>query len=69
MTKRKDAQTIDLSQYITPIKAAGETGYSSRHVRLLAMRGEIKAVKVSPRVWLIHRQSLMQYMESDRARK
>lgn len=67
-SKRNTSQ-IDLSQYVTPINAARETGYSSRHVRLLAMRGEIQAVKISPHVWLIHLPSLLEYMKSDRARK
>jgi excisionase family DNA binding protein len=39
---------------ITVIQAAARLGISARRVRVLISQGRIKAVKITPRMWLVN---------------
>ncbi len=62
MTKRKDAQTIEPSQYISTEQAAKQIGVSSRWIRLKAEAGEIEGVKIG-RAWLVNIKSLKAFQD------
>jgi len=50
--------------YITTAEGVELTGYHVEYLRYLARTGAIKAQKVTPRAWLINRQSLLDYQET-----
>ena len=47
--------------YITTAEAVELTGYHIEHVRQLVRRGDIEAVKIAGRTWLVNHQSLLDY--------
>ena len=47
--------------WITTAEAVALTGYHIKHVRKLARDGVIEARKVTPRAWLLNRDSLLRY--------
>lgn len=53
-------QTLELSDWVTIGQSAARSNYSERHIRLLATRGEIKAMKLGGR-WLVFWPSLQYY--------
>lgn len=61
---------ITLADYATieDIAADGRIGYTAYWLRRLAQSGKVKAVKVGPArgQWLIHRQSLLDYIAQQR---
>jgi excisionase family DNA binding protein len=66
MAKKQSAAKIDLSKLVNTAEAARRTGYTDRHVRLLAMRGQIVAVKTG-RDWLVNLESLLDHQRKQHA--
>lgn len=56
-----------MAKELTVSEAAQLAGYSERHVRRLARQGQVDARQVGGWLYLIDRQSLMEYAEKMKA--
>jgi|WetSurMetagenome_2_1015567.scaffolds.fasta_scaffold78218_2 hypothetical protein len=52
--------------WLTSVEAEALTGYTLYHLSRLARGGQVNAQKVSGRVWLFERESLMTYQATAR---
>jgi excisionase family DNA binding protein len=47
--------------WITTAQAVELTGYHVEYLRELLRQGEVEAVKLTPRAWLVNKESLLAY--------
>jgi excisionase family DNA binding protein len=50
-----------MTDWISTSEAAALVDYTPGHVRRLARDGEIRARKVTPRAWIVHRGDLLEH--------
>ncbi len=58
-----------ISEWVTTKEAGAILGITSRHVNLLVSQGVLEAIKVTPRMTLVKRDSLSSYTPKKRGRK
>lgn len=52
---------VIIEGWITTVEAVALTGYNVKHIRNLCRAGVVEGQKITPRAWLINRQSLLDY--------
>lgn len=57
----KDGGAIVSEDWLTTAQAAKLADYSTARIRQLATEGRIRAEKVAPRLWLVHRGDLLEH--------
>lgn len=57
---------LEAMGFITTDQAVEMTGYHIEHIRDLLRSGKVEAVKLTPRTWLVKRESLLHYKETTR---
>ena len=60
MTKKVE---VVAENWISTTEAAKITGYTVRYIQQLAREGIVRGEKITPRAWLIDRESLLAYKD------
>jgi excisionase family DNA binding protein len=60
----QESKNVLQEGWLTTEQAVELSGYHVEYLRSLLRKGAIEAVKLTPRVWLVNRESLEHYMQT-----
>jgi excisionase family DNA binding protein len=60
----QESKNVLQEGWLTTEQAVELSGYHVEYLRSLLRKGAIEAVKLTPRVWLVNRESLEHYMKT-----
>lgn len=54
-------EETQVTEYVSTAEAAEMVDYTPGHVRRLAREGRVRARKVTPRAWIVHKQDVLEH--------